>query len=261
VSSGADAARTIRLQTVDSTNAEALRLAASGEAGPLWIRADAQTGGRGRQGKPWVSEPGNLYCSALLAVDLSTGAANGLSFVAALAVYDSVAELLIRAGAGADLKLKWPNDVLLDGAKLSGILLEATSAGAKGVGAMAVGIGINVAHHPDLADARTICLADVGAAVPVDDVFALLRETFARWFEEWNGGEGFALVRDAWLMRARGIGEAVHVNLPNERLTGTFVGLDDGGAMILREATGQERRVFAGDLFFDTAGHGGSADE
>lgn len=245
----------IVLDEVDSTNAEALRRAMAGEPGPLWITAATQTAGRGRQGRAWVSGPGNLYCSLLVGTDLASGSANGLSFVAALAVYDVVAGLMEEAGNGAELRLKWPNDVLLDGAKLGGILLEGTSTGKGSAGAMAIGIGINVAHHPHVADYRTACLADAGIAASAGDVLARLADTFARWTAEWDGGAGFALVRDAWLARAGGIGEQVQVRLPNERVTGTFMGLDEGGAMILRDASGHERRILAGDLFFGAAPH------
>ena len=241
------------LDEVDSTNAEALRRAVGGHTGPLWVIARTQSAGRGRQGRPWVSPPGNLYCSLLVETDLAAGNANGLSFVAALAVHDTVAEFLHEAGGAAELRLKWPNDVLVDGAKLSGILLEGTSTGSGGAGAMAIGMGINVTHHPQLGAYRTTCLANVGVSVSAESVFARLERVLERWIAEWAGGDGFALVRDAWLARAKGIGEEVEVRLPNQNLRGMFVGLDEAGAMVLRESTGAERRIFAGDLVLGVA--------
>lgn len=237
------------LDEVDSTNAEALRQAHAGEVGPLWIRAQLQTMGRGRQGREWVSQEGNLYCSLLLRLDLSQGSTTGLSFVAALAVFDAAQACLADCDAAHGLSLKWPNDLLVNGAKLSGILLEATSAGAAGTGSVAIGVGVNVASSPDVAGYLTTDLSSCGSDATVDTVFAQLAGAFDSWLRIWRGGDGFGAIRSAWLERAGGLGQEVVVRLPNEQLTGTFVGLDDNGALVLRDASGNERNIFAGDLF------------
>ena len=195
-----------------------------------------------------MSEPGNLYCTLLMPIDASQGIVTGLSFVAALAVCDAVSALL-PADAARSLRLKWPNDVLLDGAKISGILLEAASGGASTRVALAIGIGINVAHHPDAVGYPTTSLHARGASGSVDDVFTELAESMSSRLDMWQDGTGFPAIRDAWLKRAAGVGDRVTVNLTNEQLTGTFVGLDDAGAMILRDHSGYEKTIMAGDLY------------
>src|SRR5215469_2812357 len=134
--------RLIAHEVLGSTNAEALRLARQGERGPLWIAADRQTAGRGRRGRAWISPRGNLYASLLLTEPAAAEHWSQLSFVAALAMHDAVVEI------AGDLKplltIKWPNDLLLAGAKLGGILIEAES----GISAVVVGIGVNCASHP-----------------------------------------------------------------------------------------------------------------
>ncbi len=245
----------VRLEDVDSTNAEAVRRANAGEAGPLWICAAQQTLGRGRQGRDWVSEPGNLYASLLLRLPLTGKSVTGLSFVAALAAFDAADAALAGADPGGVLSLKWPNDLMLDRVKTSGILLEAVSTGADTPAAVTCGIGMNVSHHPNIADYETTDLHTHGAVMVPGDVFTHLSKAFVQWFAVWDMGEGFTSIRREWLERAAGIGEDVRVKLPGEELTGTFIGLDDDGAMILRDAAGGEHRILAGDLFLGaTAG-------
>ena len=132
--------RLIERDTVGSTNTEALALAQAGERGPLWITARRQNAGRGRRGRVWVSEPGNLYASLLLSDPSPPDRAAELSFVAALAVHDAVTSLIARAPAR--LSLKWPNDLLFDGKKFAGILIEGEGP------AVVIGVGVNCAHHP-----------------------------------------------------------------------------------------------------------------
>src|SRR5882672_7612875 len=137
----------IACDTVGSTNAEALRCARAGETGPLWITARAQSAGRGRRGRAWVSEPGNLYATLLLTDPAPPARAAQLSFVAALAVHDAIAQL--APSLAPRLALKWPNDVLCDGRKAAGILIEAEGAHPLIV---AVGIGVNCRHHPEVTE-------------------------------------------------------------------------------------------------------------
>src|SRR5262249_7355107 len=158
----ASGVRLIARDTVGSTNAEALALARAGECGPLWLTAQQQTAGRGRRGRIWVSEPGNLFASLLLADPSPPARAPELSFVAALAVHDATATLL--PGAASRLALKWPNDVLIDGKKFCGILVEGEGA------AVVVGIGVNCMHHPVQAAFPATDLAASGLAVTPDDL-------------------------------------------------------------------------------------------
>lgn len=235
---------------IGSTNAEAMRLARSGRSGPLWVWARSQSSGRGRQGKSWASGPGNLYSSALLTVDLEPQVWTQLSFVAGLAVHDAAAECLEGATSPWRLALKWPNDLLLNERKVSGILLESTVVPDTGP-ALAVGIGLNVQHSPDDAPPpyHATHMGAHGSTATVEQSLEALARAFADWFRVWDGGEGFSVVREQWTERAHGIGQEVGVNLPDETLTGRFAGLDDDGAMVLEPRDGPVRRILVGDLF------------
>jgi BirA family biotin operon repressor/biotin-[acetyl-CoA-carboxylase] ligase len=237
----------LAFETIGSTNAEALARAQAGERGPLFVVAERQSAGRGRRGRAWVSEPGNLYAS-LLAVDPAPAALSPqICFIAALALHDAVLDACAGL-APARLKLKWPNDLLLDQAKVAGILVEGTTL-ADGKLAAAVGIGVNCTHHP----ADTLYPANDFATAGFDlSPAALLARLGERWNErarEWNRGEGFAAIRAAWLLRASGIGGAIEVRLFDRTLAGTFEAIDEEGALLLRKADGAREAVSAGDVF------------
>ena len=240
----------VSFDEVSSTNAEAMQLARAGRSGPLWVWAQSQSSGRGRQGKSWASGPGNLYCTALLSVDLEPQVWTQLSFAAGLAVYDATARCLGAAPSPWHLALKWPNDLLLNGSKVSGILLESSVVPDAGP-VLAVGIGINVCHSPVDAPApyHATHLHAAGGDVGVEQTLEALAYAFSEWHEVWDQGAGFAHMREVWTERAHGIGEQVTVKLPDETLTGRFAGLDDDGAMVLEPDDGPKRRVLVGDLF------------
>jgi BirA family biotin operon repressor/biotin-[acetyl-CoA-carboxylase] ligase len=241
---GATAAgvKLIARNTVGSTNAEALAYARAGEGGPLWVTARAQTAGRGRRGRTWVSEPGNLYASLLLADPAPPERAAQLAFVAALAVADAIAA---TAPTIADkLTFKWPNDVLLDGAKLAGILIEAE--GTRPLLA-AIGIGANCLHHPADAEYPATDLAAAGATVTADALFVALSDAMVRCLREWQSG--FAPIRASWLARAAGLGGELRARLGTRELTGRFEALDDDGRLLLRCADGAIETIAAGEVF------------
>jgi BirA family biotin operon repressor/biotin-[acetyl-CoA-carboxylase] ligase len=226
----------IACDTLGSTNAEALARGRAGERGPLWITARAQIAGRGRRGRAWVSEPGNLFATLLLADPAPPERAPQLSFVAALAVHDAVAAL---APAIAErLTLKWPNDVLLDGAKLAGILIEAEGTPL----IVAVGIGINCRHHPDGTDFPA---TDLGGAVTAEALFEGLSDAMVRRLRDWQAG--FAAIRAAWLERAAG-GE-LRARLGTRELMGRFETLDQAGRLMLRLPDGRLEAIAAGEVF------------
>lgn len=252
---GTDGWRSVTLADVDSTNAEALRRAQNGEQGPLWIRALCQSQGRGRQGREWVSEPGNVYASLLLTEPVEPGRLTQLSFVTALAVHDAVSSCLENVAERPKLTVKWPNDVLLGGAKISGILLESSSLAA-GTSVLVVGVGINVRHHPETALYPTTHLRDHCPQSDVTAVFEALVGAFKARYEQWRGGEGFARIREVWLELAHGVGQPVQVKLPDRTLDGVFEGLSDDGALILRVSDGEQVPVHAGDLFLQNTGCG-----
>ncbi|MEO5338799.1 MAG: biotin--[acetyl-CoA-carboxylase] ligase [Magnetospirillum sp. WYHS-4] len=217
---------------LDSTNAEVRRQAAAGAPEGMVVVAERQTAGRGRRGRTWVSEPGNLYVSILLRPPAE--AAAQLTFAASLAVAEGVESLV----PGRRVACKWPNDVLLDGAKLAGILLEFDGEW------LIAGIGVNVAHHPG---GTEFPATDLGGAVTVSHVLESILARLDVWLAVWER-DGFAPLRQAWLARAHGLGGPIEVRLPDRRLTGIFRGLDADGALILGGADGDER-ILAGDVF------------
>jgi BirA family biotin operon repressor/biotin-[acetyl-CoA-carboxylase] ligase len=251
---------TIRtVATTGSTNADLIALAASGAEEGLWLRAEQQSGGRGRQGRDWVSPPGNLYASTLVRLRPSDPPPATLALVTAVALEESVSTYLklfpgegrgpVTTGAilGPGLRrgamIKWPNDLLIDGAKLSGILLERSG------DAVVIGIGVNLAHHPDLPDRAATSLAAHGATVEAASFLETLAETFARWLGKWRG-EGLAPIRARWIERAHPAGTALTARLPDGSATdGLFERLDADGALILRLADGTSRVIHAADVF------------
>ena len=222
---------------IDSTNEEARRLAQVEEPGPLWITAARQTAGRGRRGRAWETAAGNLATTLLLRPDAPQAVTGQLSFAAALAV----AEMASHFAPVASITVKWPNDVLAEGRKLAGLLLEG------GPGWLAVGIGVNLAHHPEGLPA--ISLPQLGIAPPsCDAALTVLAARFAHWYDAWMR-DGFPAVRDAWLKRASGLGAPITARLPHETRQGLFEGIDSSGALLLNEG-GQVRAIAAGEVFF-----------
>lgn len=205
----------------------------------LWLRAERQTAGRGRLGRAWVSPAGNCYASTVVCLRPTDPPASTLAFVAAVALDEAVRVYLPQA---AGLALKWPNDLLVDGAKLSGMLLERAG------DTVVIGIGVNLAHHPDIEDRATTSLAAHGAQVASDAFLETLAEGFARWLGRWRG-EGLAPIRQRWLDRAHPLGTALTARLPDGgSVTGLFDGLDRDGALLLRLADGTRHVMHAGDV-------------
>jgi len=231
---------------IDSTNEEARRLAASGERGPIWLRADRQTAGRGRRGRAWESPTGNLAVTLLIAPGKPASECAQLSFVTAIAAADAAAGF----AANAEIKVKWPNDVLAGGRKLSGILLESASGGDGALTFLAIGIGMNLAHFPPDTEFPATSLAALGVSVPSPSAaLTQLAAHFAKWYDVWMT-TGFSPIQDAWLARAAGLGSRIRARLTHEETSGVFEGIDGTGALILREAQGRTRTIAAGEVFF-----------
>jgi BirA family biotin operon repressor/biotin-[acetyl-CoA-carboxylase] ligase len=239
--------RLIAHDTLDSTNAEALRHAQQhdGDAAPLWITTLEQTAGRGRRGNTWSSPAGNLYATLLLKNPASPRQAPQLSFVAALAVHDAI--LHCAPELRGKLALKWPNDVLCGGAKLAGILIESHRL-ETGL-ALAVGIGVNCLHHPVQTSNPATDLAALGVVVSANDLFSVLSAAMMRRLDRWRAGEGFSAIRADWLDRASGLGEEMQARLPGRTLVGRFEALDESGCLLLRLADGSIETIVAGDVF------------
>ena len=229
---------------LDSTNEEAKRRALDGEAGPLWIVARAQSAGRGRRGRSWTSAEGNLFTTGLFRLDTAPARAAQLSFSAALAVADMASEQI----GPEHVRLKWPNDVLVEGRKLAGILLESGSLSSGGLW-LAVGIGVNLAHHPEDSERPATDLAQHGASVTPEKAVERLADRFEHWRAVW-AEQGFAAIRQAWLARAWGLGEPCTARLSDETVEGVFADLADDGTLRLDLPDGARRFISAGDVFF-----------
>jgi BirA family transcriptional regulator, biotin operon repressor / biotin---[acetyl-CoA-carboxylase] ligase len=244
--------RQIFYEAIDSTNAEALRQAAMGQEGGLWVWAGEQHAGRGRAGRAWNSRTGGLYASLMLRPHVPLTTALHLPLLAGVAAHDAI--LSLAAGtcmdACPDVRLKWPNDILIGNAKLGGILLESTSSyGEHPV--VVIGTGLNLEPLPDDLGRPIASLQEVGIKVGVAEAFAALAWTTAEWLNRWSNGAGFDLIRTAWQDRAQPLGSTVSVRLGQDVVTGTFLGLDDMGALRLATSTG-EQRVTAGDVSLGT---------
>ena len=239
--------RLLAYDQIDSTNEEAKRLAAGGAVGGTVVGARAQLAGRGRRGRGWASPPGNLYMSLLLRPASPPARACQLNFVAAVALAEAVSALL---PTGASVTLKWPNDVLIRGAKVSGILLEAAAALGRSLDWLIIGVGVNVVSHPADTPYPATSLVREGAAHATSaEVLEAFAGRFQAWHETWRE-QGFAPVRARWLTLARGLGEPIEVRLERETLRGRFSDLDESGALMLDMADGVRRQITTGDLFF-----------
>jgi BirA family biotin operon repressor/biotin-[acetyl-CoA-carboxylase] ligase len=230
------------LAEVDSTNAEAMRLSAAGERGRLWIWSDRQLQGRGRQGRSWVSEAGNLYATLLLTLAMPTAAAGSLSVATSLAV---LAVLRRFIGTGAKLELKWPNDVLIEGRKAAGILVESTIRNEGMV--FAIGCGINLHSAPPGTRYGATDLAAHGAQVVPGQALEALAEEVDQLLCRWNAGAGFSQLRTEWLQHARGLGSLVSVAAGGRMIEGYFEGLSDSGGLLIRNQAGLQE-LHAGEV-------------
>ncbi|WP_448952568.1 biotin--[acetyl-CoA-carboxylase] ligase [Labrys neptuniae] len=241
---GAQAAgfRHLHFDSIGSTNVEALQRGQD----RLWVTAGEQVSGKGRRGRVWNSPHGNLYASLLLIDPAEPRRAADLCFVAALALSDAVLATAPRAAALQ--ALKWPNDLLIGGAKVAGILVEGAHAGA-GFSAV-IGCGVNIASHPDGTPYPATHLAATDATVDVASFFPALSDAFARRLDQWQRGLGFAAIREAWLQRAAGLGRRIVVRLPSGDIEGVFEALDAEGVLILRTDAGERREISAGEIFF-----------
>ena len=230
---------------VDSTSDDAKALAAAGAPDGSVVWAREQSAGRGRYTRQWLSPPGNLYMSVVLRPAIASARTAELGFVAALAVAETVEAFL---PSGPPARLKWPNDVLVNGRKISGILLEGQFTGAELAWVIA-GIGINVAGAPDNPAYPATSLAACGSGdVAARDVLETLLARLGAWRSLWQE-QGFAPVRTAWMARAARMGEEVTVRIGAEPLSGRFRGIDHDGALLLETPRGT-RRITAGEVAF-----------
>jgi BirA family biotin operon repressor/biotin-[acetyl-CoA-carboxylase] ligase len=237
--------RLVVRDSVGSTNEEAMGLGRDGDAGRLWVVAREQLQGRGRRGRTWSSPPGNLYASLLLIDAAPSEHLPELGFVAGVALVRALHDIL---GNDPRLGLKWPNDILFDGAKLSGILLE-SSLLPGGRTACVAGFGVNCRSHPATLPYAATDLARIGTILDApEDVLPRLSDAMTEMLQVWASGAGFAEIRAQWLKSALGLGEPIRVTLGSANLSGVFQTIDSRGRLILRQGA-NARAIEAGDVF------------
>lgn len=234
-----------QVPTIGSTNAALVARAGQGETGPLWLVADRQEQGRGRNARAWSSPEGNLYASLLLTDPAPAANIAELSFVLSLALRDAV---LAASGLAASntLALKWPNDLMAEGRKTAGLLLEGGQA--QGRAFVVAGFGVNIVSHPDGTTHPATNLTAAGFALDRERLAAALADAAARRIANWNRGANFATIRSAWLKAAHGLGATLRVNTVAESFEGTFDTIDPAGRLVVVTPTGS-RLVSAGDVF------------
>jgi BirA family biotin operon repressor/biotin-[acetyl-CoA-carboxylase] ligase len=234
---------------VGSTNDIARELAETGAPEGTLVTARRQRAGRGRRGNTWESLEGNIFLSLILRPDSPPQKAAQLSFVAAVTVGDLVAARTVSR----DVALKWPNDVLCGGKKISGILLEAGPSTSDRIQWLIVGIGLNVVQTPTGQGNATSLKNEGDNAADPENVIADFCERFLAWYRIWQE-DGFQVVRDAWLARAHGIGQPIRMRLHDETMDAVFDGVDETGALLAQLTDGTTRRVTGGEVFFGGTG-------
>jgi len=237
----------LHLDECASTNSEAMRLTLGGEPGPFWVSAERQTGGRGRQGRTWVSPAGNLCASLFLRLACEPHTASQLSLVAGLALWDAVTDQPGYVAGGQCLQLKWPNDLLIGSAKCAGILVETSVVQPRQL-ASVIGFGVNVAAHPEETGRPVTSLSAHGITTDRLRLLADLDAAIGRRLAQWQLGQGFEAIRTEWQARALPPGEPITVNTSGTRISGRYAGLDPEGALLLKEEGGTIRRIAFGEV-------------
>ena len=233
----------VRLGDVGSTNDEAMSRLREGAISPFWVTAERQLSGRGRRGRTWISEPGNLYATYAFRPDLPIEVLGLVPLAAAVALAEALPD---RVAA----RLKWPNDVLVAGRKCAGILIETETSAGKPGRRVVIGYGVNIAHHPSDAPATHLRIHDHTIDAPT--VLGALCRTLPENLAVLAGPSGIRIVRERWMARAVGIGAPVIVRYESESVEGRFLGLDPLGRLILGQDGGATRLIAAGDVFVRT---------
>ena len=247
-----------------STNAEAMAAARQGERRPSWFVTTEQTAGRGRRQRAWIAPRGNLASSVLEVMEISPAIAATMGFAFGLAHETALQRVSVEANvrlAGSDqlnYLLKWPNDIMVRGQKLCGLLVEAEAMTDGGL-AVVAGIGTNIVAAPEGTPTPATSLARLGVNVGAEELFAALSDAWVEFRGIWDNGRGFAEIRKLWLERAFGLGERIAIQTGTETVAGTFDTIDDAGCLIIRTAEGRRAAVTAGEVYFGAAASVGAA--
>jgi len=254
--------------TIGSTSVEALKAAEQGDEGRLWVASREQTAGVGRRGRKWLTPHGNLAASVLTVTHVSLERAATLGFAAGLSLVEALGRVapaldISTALDGSEraksrLMLKWPNDLVANGAKIAGILLQAEPMPGGNV-AVVVGIGVNVAIAPEVPDQPSVSMTALGVRTSPEEVLAELAESWLRYEQLWDHGNGLPDIRDLWLHHASGIGGEVAVRMDGEIVRGRFETIDDHGCLVVLRNDGSRRRVAAGEVHFGAVASLGAA--
>lgn len=243
-----DGNRLMELEETGSTNTDCLQAAMAGDPGGLWISARRQTSARGSRGRNWTSYEGNLGASLLLRQPAPNGVLGQLTFVSALAVLGAMEELARESEAPVQIQLKWPNDILVNGAKACGILLESHEI--KGTRYVIVGFGANCCSHPQDTSHPATDLMSNGVNVTARMLLDRISICMDRWLGIWDRGRGFARVRGSWLLAAKGVGDTIAVKLREREQTGVFEDLDETGRLVLRKRDGCREMISTAEIFY-----------
>ena len=236
----------IECDELDSTNSEAQRRIASGQLEGTWITARRQAAGRGRSGRDWQSLDGNLFASLLLPLHCPPTVLHHLSLVSGLALHNALQNTSKVIGVDIEPRLKWPNDVLIDNAKVAGILIESSIVGDRALAI--IGFGVNIQAAPELADRNTSSLADFGVSTTASEFLAYLDQALSAEINRWDCGPGFHLIREDWLKHSFDIGHPISINTAKARVEGEFAGLDKDGALLIRTTEGNIELFHFGDV-------------
>jgi len=246
----------IALEETDSTNAHAIAAVREGRLGPpFWVTATRQTAGKGRDGRVWASVAGNLYASIAVPLDCDVRVAPQVALVAGVGVIDAlrafgIGQIVPRID---DLRLKWPNDILISNAKCGGILVQTTTDPATDRLVAVIGIGLNVVAHPTISGRETTDLAAEGFGVSADEVFSGIASGIDAALRVWDFGAGFSTIRARWMAAATRVGTAMSVHAGSAVAEGFFAGLDEDGALLMRDTGGQTQRYWFGDVVLGRA--------
>lgn len=241
----------IHLTETGSTNAEAMARATGGAGLPFWVVADRQTAGKGRSGRAWVSAPGNLHASLALRLTCGPATASQLSLVTGVAVIDALVAL--QPAPGMPARLKWPNDILIAGAKCGGVLIETASEKSSNGLICVIGIGLNLVTNPTIQGREATHLGAHGFDVLPKSMVAALATAMDRALGVWNEGEGFTGLRQRWLDHATPPGTRITINTAPSMTEGQFAGLDLDGALLLKDSGGRIQRFTFGDVTLQSA--------
>jgi BirA family biotin operon repressor/biotin-[acetyl-CoA-carboxylase] ligase len=227
---------------LDSTNNEALRRLENGEETGGIILAKSQTNGKGRNGKSWVSGQGNLLMSATVTIP-NDRCPSDLAFVAAVAAGEAIDTILPLS---KNVQIKWPNDLLIEGKKTGGILVEGLGARHKAV----IGIGINLESAPKVRGINATCMESYGVAVTAMEMVNIIGLELREWLTRWEN-DGLPTIVKQWKKSAMGLGETISIRLANDDvLLGRFDDILDDGRLLLRVAKGEIRYITSGEVFF-----------